>query len=558
MMLPARLIRALCRFTFYAILKLSDLKGTSEMLTENERDKIKLEEQYWLEVKNQLEEAAKKSEESSFWKFLIFVKFVLLIAFSLYQVSGSIVLCANKITYAPDDNKVIANPERGTYSQFDTSLSGGKNSKPLENQELNGKYAEGMSLILRVYYLDKSETNISGNLNLIREDLKCLRSVGMKAILRFAYKKPKADDATPVIALSHISQLQPIFSEFKDVIAVVQAGFIGTWGEWYDGHPDYGKPFDSNFNQNRVALVKKLLEVVPTRFIQLRSYYYKQKIDENNLRLGLHNDCIGAGLDIQHMFEPILDCFDKDKKNPQCKKVSDETKFAPMGGERCYPAKLSDLTLINWDIVVEEFKRNHWSYFLQLYPGDKDEVDNYFISTWGVNLTEMKKYLGYRLLLKDASFEPEIKQGSKLAVTIHIKNVGWASPFNPREARIYLRHKECMNKVQCPKDKELSVKVANLEANKWLPENANDSEIKGEIEVKNLASGEYYAALELYDPYINKTLIEEALKAFPSIPDNNLNNVYARYSIRMANAEGKGFQWEEETGLNQLGTVKVK
>ena len=38
-------------------------------------------------------------------------------------------------------------------------------------------------------------------------------------------------DATREWMLRHIEQLSPIFSEYEDVIDVVQAGFIGVWGE---------------------------------------------------------------------------------------------------------------------------------------------------------------------------------------------------------------------------------------------------------------------------------------------------------------------------------------
>ena len=37
-------------------------------------------------------------------------------------------------------------------------------------------------------------------------------------------------DATKEWMLKHIAQLKPIFTEFEDVIDVVQAGFIGVWG----------------------------------------------------------------------------------------------------------------------------------------------------------------------------------------------------------------------------------------------------------------------------------------------------------------------------------------
>ena len=40
-------------------------------------------------------------------------------------------------------------------------------------------------------------------------------------------------DATKSWMLRHISQLSPIFYEYEDVLDVVQAGFIGIWGNYY-------------------------------------------------------------------------------------------------------------------------------------------------------------------------------------------------------------------------------------------------------------------------------------------------------------------------------------
>ena len=66
-----------------------------------------------------------------------------------------------------------------------------------------------------------------------------LRKQGLKAVVRFAYNYPEtesdylnAQDATPR-ASSAITQLQPVLQANADVIAAVQGGFIGAWGEWH-------------------------------------------------------------------------------------------------------------------------------------------------------------------------------------------------------------------------------------------------------------------------------------------------------------------------------------
>ena len=58
------------------------------------------------------------------------------------------------------------------------------------------------------------------------------------------------------------------FQDHEDVISVVQAGFIGVWGEWYYtthfGNPNNGGPNDHDW-ANRIKVVNALLTAVPIR-----------------------------------------------------------------------------------------------------------------------------------------------------------------------------------------------------------------------------------------------------------------------------------------------------
>ena len=70
----------------------------------------------------------------------------------------------------------------------------------------------------------------------IKTNMKALRENGCKSIVRFRYTNNQDDlpwDAPEDILFGHIEQLRPIFQEYADVIAVLEAGFIGAWGEWY-------------------------------------------------------------------------------------------------------------------------------------------------------------------------------------------------------------------------------------------------------------------------------------------------------------------------------------
>ena len=64
-----------------------------------------------------------------------------------------------------------------------------------------------------------------------------IREAGVKAIIRFAYNQgPYPDsepDASKAQILRHIEQLAPLLQNNADVIAWLEAGFIGAWGEWH-------------------------------------------------------------------------------------------------------------------------------------------------------------------------------------------------------------------------------------------------------------------------------------------------------------------------------------
>ena len=136
---------------------------------------------------------------------------------------------------------------------------------------------------------------------------------------------PPYGDATKARILGHIDNLQPVLEENQDVIAAVQMGFVGIWGENY--YTDYfgdssgnGAGFLSNANwTDRKEVLARLLAAVPTsRMVQVRYPQKKQKFLYGNAagtsaaasppitesqahdgsdiaRIGFHNDCLLGG-----------------------------------------------------------------------------------------------------------------------------------------------------------------------------------------------------------------------------------------------------------------------
>lgn len=61
---------------------------------------------------------------------------------------------------------------------------------------------------------------------------------GIRLVVRFTYNfgpiGPGAMDAPIDVISTHIDQLAPILLRHRDLIFALEAGFIGTWGEWHD------------------------------------------------------------------------------------------------------------------------------------------------------------------------------------------------------------------------------------------------------------------------------------------------------------------------------------
>ena len=181
------------------------------------------------------------------------------------------------VTYKASD-EVIPNPERGFYTPQEIHNA---SAKPIskDNVAINRKQARTLYL-LEFYLTDFVNSDISAEyLETIRKNFAAMRDGGAKCILRFCYsngfaEKDKPWDATPTQALRHIAQVKPLLQEYGDILFVVQAGFIGSWGEWY-----YTENYGDSKDPNRKAIVDALLDAVPAdRQIELRTPQFKMDL----------------------------------------------------------------------------------------------------------------------------------------------------------------------------------------------------------------------------------------------------------------------------------------
>jgi len=474
---------------------------------------------------------------------ILLVQLFLLCSLSPVVQAGS---QTTTVIYTPT-TKLFPNPERGFYHHLETHSN---SYIPLDLNTLrNYRQNENITLILRLFYLDDFvNSNIShAYLAKMQADFETVRTAGLKAIVRFAYTNqphftpgttwppiPPYGDATKQQILAHLRQLQPVLRANRDVITVVQAGFIGLWGEWY--YTDHFVQDPSNPGvvtaldwARRREVLSTTLAMLPTgRMVQVRTPLIKQMIlsrtsplapseaykGSDVARTGHHNDCFLAS---ETDFGAYVPPVEIDKAY-----LETETLYLPMGGETC-----NDTTDDNppsdrsrCPTALAELKRFHWSYLNIDYHPD-------VIANWRtVCLDEIKRLLGYRLVLTEATYTNEVKAGERLTVELKLQNDGWAAPFNPRLVKLLLRHTTggLIYAVTLPDDPRL-----------WLADNTTHSLTHTICTPITMPPGNYELLLYLPDP-------EPSLYWRPE------------YAIRFAN----DMIWEDSTGYNRLlHTIKV-
>jgi hypothetical protein len=381
-------------------------------------------------------------------------------------------------------------------------------------------------MMLCVFYLRNfvSSPISSTALSLFQQQMDTVRKAGLKAIVRFAYNdNNNPADATPSMVNTHLTQLAPYLAANKDVIAVVQAGLVGAWGEWGNTQ-NYGDSYNMTAQNvaDRKSVVDKLLQVVPAeRMVQLRMPLFKMKLygyttaltaseafnGSAKARLGFHNDCfLSNSSDYGTFVNPSVE-------HPW---LAAESNYLVTGGETCaYVAPRSDCPT-----AISEMTKFHWSY-LNL------DYNTTVLNAWKSQgcFTQVEQKLGYRFVMKSGSFSSTAKPGGGFAVNLSIQNVGWSAPFNARDVEVVFRNTST--------GALYPVKLA-ADPRKWL---AGQTVTINQVVTlpSSMPRGSYAVMLNLPDP-------QAALRGRPE------------YAIQMANTG----TWEAATGFNNLNhTVGV-
>ncbi|AKF05377.1 DUF4832 domain-containing protein [Sandaracinus amylolyticus] len=347
----------------------------------------------------------------------------------------------------------------------------------------------------------------------VQDGLDAARDAGIKVILRFAYNEGPYPDSEPDAplerVLAHITQVTPLLRANEDVIALVQAGFVGAWGEWHTSTNGLDDDPDA-----RRAILEALLDALPaSRSTQLRYPAYKEAIygepleardasDES--RVGHHNDCFVAS-------DSDMGTYPEGERDRWVAYVGADTRFVPMGGETCavFPSRSTCA------FVPGEMERLHFSFINRDYHPE-------VVASWasGGCEDEIEARLGYRFVLVDGELPEAVRPGGSFRLRVSVRNEGYAAPFNPRPVWLAL-------------DGVGAVAIPESDVRRWAAGETSELDVRVRLPA-SVPAGEHAIALWMPDA-------SERIAARPE------------YAIRTAN-EGT---WDAEHGWNVLGTIRI-
>lgn len=416
-----------------------------------------------------------------------------------------------------EDKSVFVNPEKGFYMPYESDDIWGMDKLRSQN----------ISLVL-------IETNISkfkngpisdAKLSEISNSFSLARKNNLKVIFRAAYDldgvvAPEPSDIN--VLLNHINQLKPIFTANEDVLYCVQAGFIGSWGEWHS--TIYGsKPYKYNEVPlaTRKQVVNALLAAVPaSRMIQIRELRYIRdmypgvKLTDATAfsgtglaRIGFHNDGLfhDAGDDGTYDLEPGYD------RKKELEWANVQMKYTPFGGESNGLSSYSDPANATADLEKLHAQYINIEYYPQVISKWKNTTYN------GENtFSYISRKLGYNFILTNSQISSRVYAGGAMHIVLNVKNDGFGGLVNYRNMEVVLSNGTTTYKAK-----------VNEDLRTWYKENGVMTKDLYFTIPSNITPGNW-------NVYLNFPDASESLK-------NNPN-----YSIRLSNVG----VWNQSTGYN--------
>lgn len=349
------------------------------------------------------------------------------------------------------------------------------------------------------------------------------RKDGVKIIPRVAYNdgpEPGCSaqygcDAPKAVILRHIAQLGVLWKRHKDVIHLVDPGFIGGWGEWHSSSNGLDNKVD------RTDILFAILDAAPAdRMVYIRYPGFKREIfggtqstetatltsaqafDGTKVsRVGHLNDCFVSGENDVGTYQ--VSGWNRARELAWLAK---EAPFIPFGGETCAMHARGECAN-----TLTEMATLHIDHLNRDYHGD-------VIARWQSQgcLETINLKLGHRLAADWVRLPDSVKPGGRLRLEAAVQNHGFGELFNPRDVEVVLY-----------REGRLEAAVLPLDPRRWAGGTTDTFAFTLSVPA-SLPEGAYKLGLRLADK-------DTSLRADP------------RYAVRFANPG-----WEEATGINVL------
>ncbi len=378
------------------------------------------------------------------------------------------------------------------------------------------------------------------------------RQNGCMIALRFRYDANGADNPEPETfekVLDHVSQIKDsgLLEEYKDILAFVESGFVGKWGEQHGGKytsVEYKK-------QLLDAMLKCVPSPVPVtvrtpdifaKWVGIeRSELdtYQSKPGSEEARVGLYDDgYMGSNSDLGTYAN----------REKETKWVGNQAVSSYFGGEfsgNIEFAKEYDTYLP--EISITEMYNTHLSYIngniFTLYKdytfSEEYDIKNVIYQDFPENTKLEKQYdhsayygqdvfqfirdhLGYRYVLRSSELSETVKSGQDLQINFKVENTGFANAVSPQKAELIIEQNGQYMKIE-----------TDVIPNNWRSCTTAAETIKAKLP-DNLPEGQWRAYIKI------------------SQGQNTIEQLNMR-SVRFANED----IWNPMLGANYLGTFTV-
>ncbi|MBP1566910.1 MAG: DUF4832 domain-containing protein [Oscillospiraceae bacterium] len=385
-----------------------------------------------------------------------------------------------------------------------------------------------------------------------RKTFENCRANGCMTALRFRYDANGIDNPEPATfekVLEHIQQIKDsnILEEYKDIIAFVESGFVGKWGE------QHGGKYTSV--EHKAQLLDAMLKCVPAPipvtvrtpdiFARWANINRKELADyicipgTDATRVGLYDDgYMGSSSDLGTY----------SNRQIETQWLGNQTVSSYFGGEfsgnlefaQSFETYLPEnsitemynthLSYINGNIFklykdftfdetydIKDVKYQPFSSSVSLTP-DYDHSAYYGQDVF----TFIRDHLGYRYVLRKSELSSDVKQGEDITIDFSVENTGFANAIPAQKAELIIEKDGSYMKVQ-----------TDIDSNQWRSCTVAHETITASLP-DNISTGEWNAYLKLSQ-------------------GNNKTDQMGMRSVRFAN---NGI-WNSVIGANYLGTFTV-